>query len=92
MANAYCLNQKSDHSVANCLKSGLRSASELYLESDCDEQLLISFPFLESVKLNSIAIRGPADGTWVGFVCVYVSVSVGAGTKLQYSNAVQGGA
>ncbi len=38
-------------------------SSGLYLESDCDEQVLLSIPFNQVVKLRSLELRGPGDGT-----------------------------
>lgn len=41
-----------------------RPATEgLFCESDADEQLLFNIPFNQKVKLQSITIKGPADGT-----------------------------
>lgn len=51
-----CLNESDDHTFAKCLTSG----SE-YLESDCDEQLIISIGFNQAIKLHSIKIQGPSD-------------------------------
>ncbi|GAV90642.1 PITH domain-containing protein [Cephalotus follicularis] len=56
-----CLNQNSSHSVANALKQGYREDDGLNLESDADEQLLIYIPFMQVVKLHSIAIIGPEE-------------------------------
>jgi hypothetical protein len=35
----------------------------LFCESDTDEQLLFNIPFQQKVKVQSITIKGPADGT-----------------------------
>ncbi|KAF8977087.1 Thioredoxin-like protein 1 [Entomortierella lignicola] len=46
-----CLNQQTANHVRNALK-----ADETYLESDVDEQLIISIPFNQAIKLHSIKI------------------------------------
>lgn len=46
-----CLNQQTANHVRNALK-----ADETYLESDCDEQLIISVPFNQAIKLHSLRI------------------------------------
>ncbi|ORX76259.1 DUF1000-domain-containing protein [Basidiobolus meristosporus CBS 931.73] len=46
-----CLNQKSNHTIRNIFK---KDAS--YLESDVDEQLIISVPFNQAVKVHSIKL------------------------------------
>ncbi|KAF9215199.1 Thioredoxin-like protein 1 [Podila verticillata] len=46
-----CLNQHTSKNVRNALK-----VDETFLESDVDEQLIISVPFNQSVKLHSIKI------------------------------------
>ncbi|XP_043469683.1 thioredoxin-like protein 1 [Leptopilina heterotoma] len=51
-----CLNESDDHPLVQCL-----SADEGFLESDCDEQLIISFTFLQAVKVHSIKIKAPAE-------------------------------
>lgn len=51
-----CLNESDDHPLKNCLKSG-----SAYLESDCDEQLIINLTFSQGVKLHSISVKGPAE-------------------------------
>ena len=34
-----------------------------FLESDCDEQLMLTITFNQAVKVHSLKIRGPSDGT-----------------------------
>ncbi|XP_067037332.1 thioredoxin-like protein 1 [Acropora muricata] len=52
-----CLNESDDHHFSAALAKGPD-----YLESDCDEQLLISIAFNQGVKLHSLKIQGPDDG------------------------------
>jgi len=51
-----CLNESDDHTLDHALsnKGG-------YLESDCDEQLIISLTFNQAVKLHSLKFQAPAD-------------------------------
>ncbi|OWF41354.1 thioredoxin-like protein 1 [Mizuhopecten yessoensis] len=51
-----CLNEADDHPLVHAFttKGG-------YLESDCDEQLIINVEFNQSVKLHSLKIYGPAE-------------------------------
>jgi len=51
-----CLNESNAHNLAAALTS-----KEGFLESDCDEQLLISIAFNQLVRLHSIRIAGPID-------------------------------
>ncbi|EEB09340.2 thioredoxin-like I protein Txl1 [Schizosaccharomyces japonicus yFS275] len=51
-----CLNQDDDHPLI-----GLFNGKGNYLESDVDEQLMIYIPFLEAVKIHSIAITPTED-------------------------------
>lgn len=44
-------------------KSALFADDKSYLESDCDEQLLITLPFTQPVKVHSLKIAGPSDGS-----------------------------
>ena len=55
-----CLNQLDDHTLADCLGSDLGS-DDKYLESECDEQLIISLAFRQPVKIHSLKFKGPAD-------------------------------
>jgi len=50
-----CLNESDDHTLLEALTPGKGS----YLESDCDEQLIISITFNQHVKLHSLKIDGP---------------------------------
>lgn len=51
-----CLNESDDHPLAHALTS-----AGGYLESDCDEQLIISIAFNQSVKIHSLKIKAPLD-------------------------------
>lgn len=51
-----CLNDADDHPFINSLSSDAR-----YLESDCDEQLIMSYGFNQAVKLHSLKISAPED-------------------------------
>jgi len=53
---AECLNQSASHPWKNVLNPDTE-----YLESDSDEQLLLSLPFAQPVKLHSLAIKAPKD-------------------------------
>ncbi|KAI9006587.1 PITH domain-containing protein [Phycomyces nitens] len=49
------LNQQEEHNVKNIFKN-----NDAYLESDVDEQLIISVPFNQPVKIHSIKIKVPS--------------------------------
>lgn len=51
-----CLNESDDHTFEHCLTS-----EGGYLESDCDEQLIMSFTFRQAVKVHSLKIKAPTD-------------------------------
>lgn len=51
-----CLNESDDHPLAGCLTS-----NPGYLESDCDEQLIISLAFNQTLKIHSLKIKAPKD-------------------------------
>ncbi|KAJ9573452.1 hypothetical protein L9F63_009180, partial [Diploptera punctata] len=51
-----CLNESDDHPFTHSLTSGGG-----YLESDCDEQLIISITFTQAVKVHSLKIKAPQD-------------------------------
>lgn len=51
-----CLNESDDHNFAQCL-----TTDDGYLESDCDEQLILSITFTQAVKVHSLKIKAPTD-------------------------------
>ncbi|QDZ17705.1 galactose-binding domain-containing protein [Chloropicon primus] len=69
------LNQSSGHPWVNAVKKGYRDDPGLYLESDCDEQLLIYLPFTQQVKLHSLLIQGPERETAPSAIKVFVNRS-----------------
>lgn len=54
-AQSECLNESDDHPFAHCLTSGG------YLQSDCDEQLILSLSFNQAVKIHSLKFKAPAQ-------------------------------
>ncbi|XP_044744857.1 thioredoxin-like protein 1 [Coccinella septempunctata] len=54
-AQCECLNESDDHTLEHCLTSG-----KGFLQSDCDEQLIISIAFNQAVKIHSIKVKAPA--------------------------------
>ncbi len=50
-----CMNQSSSNPIGNALND----RPDTYVESDCDDQLLVTLPFNSSVKIMSITIRSP---------------------------------
>lgn len=48
-----CLNENDDHCLSKCLFDEVD-----YLESDCDEQLIISIAFTQPMKTHSLKIQG----------------------------------
>ncbi|XP_014215988.1 thioredoxin-like protein 1 [Copidosoma floridanum] len=55
-AQCECLNESDEHCLAHCL-----TPDGGYLQSDCDEQLIISITFTQAVKVHSLKIKAPAD-------------------------------
>ncbi|RZF35381.1 hypothetical protein LSTR_LSTR009766 [Laodelphax striatellus] len=55
-AQCEALNEADDHSLKHCL-----STNDGFLESDCDEQLIISLNFKQKIRLHSIKIKAPKD-------------------------------
>ncbi|XP_057303828.1 thioredoxin-like protein 1 [Hydractinia symbiolongicarpus] len=56
-AGCNCLNESDDHVHSNVFKK-----EGGYLESDCDEQLILTIEFNQAVKLHSLKIDAPNDG------------------------------
>lgn len=55
-AQCECLNENDEHPLSNALTAGGG-----FLQSDCDEQLIISITFNQAVKVHSLKIKAPAD-------------------------------
>jgi hypothetical protein len=51
-----CLNESDDHPYVHCLTPGGG-----YLESDCDEQLILALTFNQAMKIHSLKIKAPSD-------------------------------
>jgi len=51
-----CLNEDDEHPYAHCLTSGGG-----FLQSDCDEQLILALAYNQGVKLHSLKVKAPAD-------------------------------
>ena len=64
----HCLNQNIKNPIRNVLND-----DELYLESDCDEQLIISIPFNQAVKLHSIKFVPVSNDTAPKNIKLYVN-------------------
>jgi len=58
-----CLNQAVGHTITSAFKEEPSEDDNSYLESDTDEQLLIHFPFTQAVKVHSLVIQSPKDGS-----------------------------
>lgn len=57
MSQLTCLNESDDHPGKHIFEKN----DDLYLESDCDPELLISLEFDQKVKLHSLRLKGPPD-------------------------------
>ncbi|KRT79143.1 Thioredoxin, partial [Oryctes borbonicus] len=55
-AQCECLNEDDEHPLSNALAAGGG-----FLQSDCDEQLIISLTFNQGVKVHSLKMKAPAD-------------------------------
>ncbi|XP_065184627.1 thioredoxin-like protein 1 [Sycon ciliatum] len=52
-----CLNESDDHRFTTAMHSGGG-----YLQSECDEQLIIFITFLQSVKIHTLQVQSPDNG------------------------------
>ncbi|XP_029435607.1 thioredoxin-like protein 1 isoform X1 [Rhinatrema bivittatum] len=68
-AGCECLNESDDHGFDNCLRK-----DPTYLESDCDEQLLMTVAFNQPVKLYSMKLQGPENGQGPKFVKIFINL------------------
>jgi len=55
-AQSECLNEDDDHPYSHCLTSGGG-----FLQSDCDEQLILALSFNQGVKIHSLKLKAPVD-------------------------------
>jgi len=60
MSQTQCLNQSSEHTWKDLLSKGNKGAK--YLESDADEQLLLTVAFKSEVAIRSISLQSTKDG------------------------------
>ena len=63
-----CLNESDDHTHANVFKK-----DNSYLESDCDEQLLLSITFNQAMRIHSLKIDAPSDGRGPKFLKLFTN-------------------
>ncbi|XP_062057702.1 thioredoxin-like protein 1 isoform X5 [Lepus europaeus] len=68
-AGCECLNESDEHGFDNCLRKDLT-----FLESDCDEQLLITVAFNQPVKLYSMKFQGPDNGQGPKYVKIFINL------------------
>ncbi|XP_065314421.1 thioredoxin-like protein 1 isoform X2 [Gordionus sp. m RMFG-2023] len=54
--NCECLNSSDKNSFLNCLKN-----DSSFLESDCDEQLILNITFNQPIRLHSLLVKGPIE-------------------------------
>jgi len=52
-----CLNENQDHTLKSIVGNKRRNTTDAYLESDADEQLLITLAFIQVVRIRSIIIH-----------------------------------
>ncbi|KAL6073500.1 Thioredoxin-like protein 1 [Balamuthia mandrillaris] len=67
-SQATCLNASEEHPWQHIL-----TKEETYLESDCDEQLLVYLPFKQPLKIHSLNFVAPTDGRAPQTVKLYVN-------------------
>ncbi|XP_048707705.2 thioredoxin-like protein 1 isoform X1 [Caretta caretta] len=68
-AGCECLNESDEHGFDNCLRK-----DATYLESDCDEQLLITVAFNQPVKLYSMKLQGPDNGQGPKYIKIFINL------------------
>lgn len=64
------LNESDDHHLAAALAKGPD-----FLESDCDEQLLVTIAFNQAVKVHSLKIQGPGDGRGPKTIKLFINLT-----------------
>ncbi|XP_069483129.1 thioredoxin-like protein 1 [Ambystoma mexicanum] len=68
-AGCECLNESDDNGFENCL-----CKDQTYLESDCDEQLLMTVAFNQPVKLYSMKLHGPDNGQGPRNIKIFINL------------------
>ncbi|XP_053152551.1 thioredoxin-like protein 1 isoform X1 [Hemicordylus capensis] len=68
-AGCECLNESDENGFDNCLRK-----DSSYLESDCDEQLLITVAFNQPVKLYSMKFQGPENGQGPKYIKMFINL------------------
>ena len=58
MPQCHCLNASTDHTLRHCLEAESRTDPSAFLESDADEELLISVKFMQAVRISGIVVEG----------------------------------
>ena len=74
-----CLNESDLHPFQHALSA----STDQYLESDCDEQLIIALAFQQPIKLHSLQLVGPTDGMLSSSYCCFFL----GGGKISYPPA-----
>ena len=67
-----CLNESDSHPFQHALSD----STDQYLESDCDEQLIIALAFQQPVKLHSLQLTGPTDGILINNTRIHKNCNV----------------
>lgn len=61
LPQCHCLNAATSHVLRDCLAAESREDNGKFLQSDCDEQLLISLKFMSAVKVSAIIVQATDD-------------------------------
>ena len=52
------VNMAKDRTLRHAMEADTRDSDEFYLESDCDEELLIKIKFMQAVKIKGLMLHG----------------------------------
>ena len=56
-----CLNASKEHTLRHAIELATRDDPAYFLQSDCDEELLIHISMMQACKISAIKIEGPAN-------------------------------
>eukprot|EP01059_Diplonema_ambulator_P004616 TRINITY_DN14338_c1_g4_i1.p1 TRINITY_DN14338_c1_g4~~TRINITY_DN14338_c1_g4_i1.p1 ORF type:complete len:172 (+),score=27.41 TRINITY_DN14338_c1_g4_i1:54-569(+) len=73
--NVECLNGSPEHPVSNIFPTSDSGATGNYLESDADEELLLTIPFRQNCKVYSLEFTAPNDGRKPNNVKIYINAA-----------------